>query len=102
LINIGEPATGKSMLGSLICRFTDHVWDPEDLNEITGHMDVGDEAILRCRRCNTIVVSIEKLRDGNIRWNAHYDGAKLYDLTDEYKKERGMKDEIDKFREDNK
>ncbi len=102
MINIGDPSTGKTMLGRLICRFTDHVWDPEDLNEITGHMDVGDEAILRCRRCNTIVVSIEKLIDGNVRWNAHYDGAKLYDLTDEYKKERGMKDDINKFREENK
>lgn len=102
MINIGDPTTVKSMLGRLICRLTDHVWDAEDLNEVTDHMEVGDEAILRCRRCNTIVVSIEKLRDGNVKWNAHYEGAKLYDLTDEYKREVGMKQDIDKFRDDNK
>ncbi len=90
------------MLGRIICKFTDHVWDPEDLNEVTEHMEVGDEAVLRCKRCNAMVVSIEKLRDGNVKWNAHYDGAVLYDLSDEYKKEKGMNHDIDKFREDNK
>lgn len=89
------------MLGRLICRLTDHVWDMEDLNEVTPDMEIGDEAILRCRRCNMVVVSIEKTRKG-ITWNAHYDGAILYDLSDEYKKERGMKDELNRFQEDNK
>lgn len=101
MINIGDPTTAKSMLGRLICRLTDHVWDAEDFNEITPEMEYGDEAVLRCRRCNMVVVSIEKTREG-LKWNAHYDGAKLYDLTDEYKKERGMKQDIDKFRDDNK
>ncbi len=99
---MGYPATGKSMLGRLICRLTDHVWDPEDLNEVTEHMDVGDEAVLRCRRCNTIVVSVEKLRDGNVKWNAHYAGAVLYEVTDKYKREVGQKHDINKFREENK
>ena len=89
------------MLGRLICRLTDHVWDMEDLNEVTPDMEIGDEAILRCSRCNMVVVSIEKTRKG-ITLNAHYSGAVLYDLSDEYKKERGMKDDLGKFQEDNK
>jgi len=89
------------MLGRLICKLTDHVWDMEDLNEVAPDMEIGDEAVLRCRRCNMVVVSIEKTRKG-MTWNAHYDGAVLYEVTDKYKREKGMKHDINKFRDDNK
>lgn len=89
------------MLGRFICKLSDHVWSPEDLNEVTPDMEIGDEAVLRCRRCNMVVVSIEKTRKGMI-WNAHYDGAVLYELSPKYKRDKGMKDDLDKFQEDNK
>ena len=89
------------MLGRIICKFTDHVWDPEDLNEVTPDMEIGDEAVLRCSRCNVVVVSIEKTRKG-VEWTAHYPGAVLYEVTDKYKTERGMKHDLGKFQEDNK
>ena len=101
MINIGQTTTIKTMLGRLICRLTDHVWDMEDLNEVTPDMEIGDEAVLRCRRCNTVVVSIEKTRDG-ITWNAHYSGAVLYEVNPEYTRKQGQKHDFNKFQEDNK
>ncbi len=96
------------MLSKLICKLTDHVWDVEDFNEITPDMEIGDEAVLRCRRCKVVVVSIEKTRKG-FQWNAHYPGAVLYEVTEKGKKafgtemlKRGAEKDLDKFREENK
>lgn len=96
------------MFGSFLCRLTDHVWDPEDLNELTPDMDIGDEAVLRCSRCKMAVVTIEKTTQG-IKWTPHYHGAVLYEVTEKGKKalanellKRGINTDLDKFQEDNK
>ncbi len=89
------------MLGNIICRLTSHAWDPEDINEVTYNMELGDEATLRCARCNKQIVTVEKSSSG-LKWIPHDDEAILYDLTDEYKIKHGMKTDINKFREANK
>ncbi len=109
MINIGEPATGITVLGKLICRINgSHVWSPEDFNEFTMDMDIGDEATLRCKRCNIKIVTIEKRRD-DLKWTPHVKEAVLYELTDEAKKKlstdnlkKGGKTNLDKFQEANK
>jgi len=95
------------MLGWLIdkinCRSGIHDWSPEDLNEFTqGGMDVGDEATIRCKKCNTQIVTVEKLSNGDMRWNAHVKEAVIYEVNPEYTKQHGQKYDLDKFREDNK
>ncbi len=89
------------MFGGLLFKLTDHIWNMEDFNEVTPDMEIGDEAVLRCRRCNMVVVSIEKTSKG-ITWNAHYDGAVLYEVNPEYNRKQGQKHDFDKFQEDNK
>lgn len=105
MINIGEPTTRKSMLGSFFCRFKGHDWNPEDFNEFTTDMDVGDEAILRCKRCNIKIVTIEK-RQNDLKWTPHIEEATLYEVTDKGKKlldtenlKEGAKKDFDKFQE---
>lgn len=107
MINIGEPAIGKSMLGWLIdkinCRSGIHDWSPEDLNEFTPHMEVGDEATIRCKKCNTQIVTIEKLpHKGGMRWIPHVKEAVMYEVNPEYTRKQGQKYDLDKFREENK
>lgn len=104
---MGEPATGKPMLGWIVgkidCLSGIHDWSPEDLNEFTkGGMNVGDEATIRCKRCNRQIVTIEQRADGAMKWTAHVKEAVIYELTDEYKRKQGQKHDLDKFREDNK
>jgi len=89
-------------IGKIDCLSGSHDWSPDEFNEVMGHMDTGDEATLRCKRCNKQIVTIEKLPNGDLKWSAHVKEAITYELSDEYKKERGMKDDISKFREDNK
>ncbi len=98
------------MLKGLLCKFKGHDWSPEDFNEFTRDMDDGDEVTLRCKRCNTKVVTIEKLpRGGGMKWKAHIEEAILYEVTDKGKKYldtenliEGAKTDLDKFREDYK
>ncbi len=92
------------MLTSLICKLTSHKWEIEDLNEVLEHMDLGDEATLRCERCNKQMVTVEKTRVG-YKWQPHDKESVLYELTDKGKREAmkyGIKKNIDKFREENK
>ena len=93
------------MLSSLICKLTSHDWTPEDFNEFIPRMDVGDEATIRCHRCNKQIVTIEKKADGGMKWTAHDPESVLYELTPKGKREMmkyGIKKNIDKFREENK
>ena len=92
----------KWISGKIDCLAGVHDWSPEDFNEVMNHMDAGDEASLRCHRCNKQIVTVEKLSNGDLKWIAHVEEAKIYELSDEYKKERGMKQDIDRFRENNK
>lgn len=95
------------MLGKLICRLNgSHEWSPEDFNEFTMDMDVGDEAILRCKRCNVKIVTIEK-RKNDLKWTPHVEEAVLYEVTDKGKKlldtenlKEGAKKNLDKFQEE--
>ncbi len=102
LINIGVPSTSRSMLSEWICRIKGtHEWSPEDFNEFTMDMDIGDEAVLRCKRCNIKIVTIEKRRD-DLKWTPHVKEAVIYEVNPEYTKQHGQKYDLDKFREDNK
>jgi len=97
------------MFSSIICRLTEHLWSPEDFNEYTTKMDIGDEATTKCRRCGIRMSTIEKMPDGSLKWTAHHPDAVLYELTDEGKKlldsehlKRGMQTDLDQFREEYK
>jgi len=93
----------KWIIGKIDCYMGVHDWSPEDLNEFTkGGMDIGDEATIRCKRCDTQVVTIEKLPNGSMKWNAHVKEAVIYEVNPEYTKQHGQKYDLDKFREDNK
>jgi len=92
------------MLSSLICKLISHIWDPEDLNEVLEHMELGDEATLRCERCNKQLVTVEKTRIG-LKWTPHDIETQLYEVTPKGKEvlmKQGLKKDIDKFREENK
>ena len=96
------------MLTSLICKLTSHQWDLEDLNEVLEHMELGDEATVRCRRCNKQMVTVEKTKMG-LKWQPHDKESVLYELTPQGKKafstemlRRGAEKDLDKFREENK
>lgn len=96
------------MLTSLICKLTSHKWELEDLNEVLEHMDLGDEATLRCERCNKQIVTVEKTTMG-LKWQPHDKESVLYELTPKGKKafstemlRRGANKDLDKFREENK
>jgi len=88
--------------GKINCLLGTHDWSPDEFNDIMDKMDTGDEATLRCAKCNKQIVTIERLSTGGLKWKAHVKEAVLYDLSEDYKKNVGMKHEIDKFREDNK
>lgn len=88
--------------GKIDCLLGTHDWSPDEFNDIMGNMDTGDEATLRCARCHKQIVTIERLPTGGLKWKAHVKEAVLYDLSDDYKKNVGMKHELDKFQEDNK
>jgi len=91
------------IIGKLNCRSGIHDWSPEDLNEVTqGHMEAGDEATLRCARCNKQVVTIEKLPDGSIKWTAHVKEAIIYEVSPDYINKHGKSHDFNKFQEDNK
>ncbi len=92
------------MLSSLICKLTSHEWSPDDLNEVLEHMDLGDEATVRCRRCGKQMVTVEKTEIG-LKWESHDEESVLYELTDKGKREmmkHGINKNIEKFREENK
>jgi len=90
------------IIGKIDCLLGSHDWTPEDFNEFMSRMGVGDEATIRCHRCNKQVVTVEKKADGSMKWTAHIKEAILYELSDEYKRAKGMEHDVDKFREDNK
>lgn len=90
------------LIGKINCRSGIHDWSPEQFNEYMEDMDAGDEATLRCKRCNRRVVTIEKLSDGSLKWNPHVKEAVIYEVNPEYVKKQGQKYDLNKFREDNK
>ena len=96
------------MFEGLLCKIKGHDWSPEDYNELGKDMDVGDEVLIRCKKCNTKIVTIEK-RQNDLKWTPHVEEAVLYELSDEAKKKlstadlkKGGKTNLDKFQEANK
>ena len=90
------------IIGKIDCLLGTHDWSPDEFNDIMPNMDKGDEATLRCARCGTQIVTIEKLPNGGLKWSPHVKEAVLYELSDEYKRSKGIKHNIARFREDNK
>lgn len=91
------------MLGRIRC-LKGHDWSPEDYNKAKdedGHQ-IGEEIFIRCHRCKKVIVGIEKMPDGGIKWNAYNDEAVLYEVNPEYIKREGATQDIKKFQEDNK
>jgi len=79
-----------------------HEWSPEDFNEFTPNMDVGDEATIRCKRCNTQIVTIEKKTNGDMKWTPHVKEAIIYEVNPEYTRKHGQRYDLGKFQEENK
>jgi len=92
----------KWLIGKIDCYSGIHDWSPEDFNEFTKGMDIGDEVTLRCHRCNTQVVTIEKKPNGDLKWTPHVKEAEIYEVNPEYTRKLGQKHDFSKFQEDNK
>jgi len=91
----------KWLMGKIDCYSGNHDWSPEDLNEFTPRMDIGDEATIRCHRCNKQIVTVEK-RAEDMKWTPHVKEAEIYEVNPEYTKQHGQKYDFDKFQEANK
>ena len=92
----------KWLVGKIDCYSGNHDWSPEDFNEFTPRMDTGDEATIRCHRCNKQIVTIEKKSNGDMKWTPHVKEAVIYEVNPEYTRKQGQRFDLDKFREDNK
>lgn len=91
----------KWIVGKIDCYMGMHEWSPEDLNEFTPDMDIGDEATIRCKRCNTRIVTIEKRRD-DMKWTPHVKEAIIYEVNPDYVNKHGKSHDFNKFQEENK
>jgi len=93
----------KWLIDKIDCLTGVHDWSPEDLNEFTSNMDVGDEVTIRCKRCNIQIVTVEKLpNDKGLKWIPHVKEATIYEVHPDFTKEHGQKYDLSKFQEDNK
>jgi len=92
----------KWLIGKIDCYSGIHDWSPEDLNEFTGGMEIGDEATIRCKKCNKQIVTIQKKPNGDMKWTPHVKEAVIYEVDPKYTKQHGQKYDFDKFQEDNK
>lgn len=92
----------KWFIGKIDCLSGVHDWSPEDLNEFTPHMETGDEATIRCHRCNRQIVTVRKKANGDMKWIPHVKEAVIYEVNPEFTRTEGQKYDFDKFQEDNK
>ena len=92
------------MFERIECLLIPHDWEIEDYSKEVkenGH-EVGEEIFIRCHRCKKVIMGIEKLHNGGIKWNAYDKEAIWYDINPEYIRKKGAKHNIERFREENK